>query len=289
MPTKEDLFEGFTVGEWEVLPGHGVLRRGDQEERPEPKVFAVLLSLASRDGNLVTRDDLVNEVWDGRPTSDEPINRCLSQLRGHLDDRARPHRYVETLQRRGYRLMQPVELHTERETLAPKNREAPTSSARLWRIVAAIMAAGFLLTIALTMRSPDTDTGIHAIAVLPIENLSGDPANQYIVDGIKNVLARRLSENAGIVIKNTRVRYVEEPSQIAERLDVDTVLSGAVQLQESTLKITYLISRGADNVTIGSGEVDGNLGGIFSLQERLATEVLHDLIGTPVPLSLIHI
>ncbi len=283
MPTKEDLFEGFTLGEWDVLPGHGVLRRGDEEERPEPKVFAVLLALASRDGNLVTRDDLVNEVWDGRPTSDEPINRCLSQLRGHLGDRARPHRYVETLQRRGYRLMQPVELHAERKTLPPRDGETPTSSARLWRIVAAIMAAGFLVTIALTMRPPDTETGAHAIAVLPIENLSGDPANQYIVDGVKNVLARRLSETPGFVIKNTRVRYVEEPSQIAERLDVDTVLSGAVQLQDSTLKITYLISRGADNVTIGSGEVDGDLGRIFSLQERLATEVLHDLTGAPVP------
>ncbi len=283
MPSKEELFEGFTIGEWEVLPGHGVLRRGDQEERPEPKVFAVLLALASRDGNLVTRDDLVNEVWDGRPTSDEPINRCLSQLRGHLGDRARPHRYVETLQRRGYRLMQPVELRTERGGMPAQSSEAPASSVRLWRIVAAVMAAGFLVTIALTMRSPDTDSGIHSIAVLPIENLSGDPANQYIVDGIKNVLARRLSEIPGIVIKNTRVRYVEEPSQIAKRLDVDTVLSGAVQLQDSTLKITYLVSRGADNVTIGSGEVDGDLGRIFSLQERLATEVRHDLTGETLP------
>ena len=107
MLKKEDLFEGFTIGEWEVLPGHGVLCREGREERPEPKVFAVLIALAGRDGNLVTRDDLVNEVWDGRPTSDEPINRCLSQLRGHLDDRHRPYQYVETLQRRGYRLMKP--------------------------------------------------------------------------------------------------------------------------------------------------------------------------------------
>ncbi len=74
MPTKEDLFEGFTLGEWEVLPGKGVLRRGDDQERPEPKVFEVLIALAIRDGNLVTRDELVDEVWDGRPTTDEPIN-----------------------------------------------------------------------------------------------------------------------------------------------------------------------------------------------------------------------
>jgi len=283
MPTKEDLFEGFTIGEWEVLPGHGVLRRGDREERPEPKVFEVLLSLASRDGNLVTRDDLVNDVWDGRPTTDEPINRCLSQLRGHLDDRARPHQYVETLQRRGYRLMKPVQLHKELEPARDDTVVTPGPSLRLWRIVAAVMALGFLATIALTMRTPGPDPGVHSVAILPIENLSGDPANQYIVDGIKNVLARRLSEIPELVIKNTRVQYDEELSRIAELLDVDSVLSGAVQLQDSTLKVTYLVSRGVDNVTIGSGEVNGDLAGIFSLQERLATEVRSELTGVPIP------
>ena len=283
MLTKEDLFEGFTLGEWEVLPGQGVLRRGDQEERPEPKVFAVLISLACRDGNLVTRDDLVNDVWDGRPTTDEPINRCLSQLRGHLDDRHRPHQYVETLQRRGYRLMQPVKLHKQPEPSATEIAAPAGSSLRLWKIVAAVMALGFLATIALTMRPPGSDPGIHSIALLPIENLSGDPANQYIVDGVKDVLARRLSAIPELAIKNIRISYNEELSKIADMLDVESVLSGAVQLQGSTLKVTYLLTRGADNVAIGSGEVVGELQGIFDLQERLAAAVRAELTGSAQP------
>ncbi|MGI9234306.1 MAG: winged helix-turn-helix domain-containing tetratricopeptide repeat protein [Woeseiaceae bacterium] len=280
MPTKEDLSKGFTIGDWEVYPGRGVLRRGDTEERPEPKVFEVLLALARRDGELVTRDDLVNDVWDGRPTTDEPINRCLSQLRGHLDDRARPHRYVETLQRRGYRLMQPVELVGRDESSPTNSRQRAGLSLKLWKVAATAMAIGLVVAVALTMRPWDTDSGIRSIAVLPIENLSGDPANQYIVDGIKNVLARRLSEIPELAIKNTRIHYDEEPSRIAEILDVDSVLSGAVQLQASTLKVTYLISRGRDNVTIGSGEVNGELAEIFALQERLANEVRLELTNT---------
>ena len=284
MPEKEDLEKGFTIGDWDVLPGRGVLRRGEHEERPEPKVFAVLLSLAGRDGELVTRDELVDEVWDGRPTSDEPVNRCLSHLRGHLDDRAKPHEYIETLQRRGYRLMKPVELHQRVESPAAQESESsPGPSPRLWRIVAALMALGFLATIALTMRPWGTDTDIRSIAVMPIENLSGDPANQYIVDGIKNVLARRLSEAPELTIKNTRVSYDGEPSYIADVLDVDGVLSGAVQLQNSTLKVTYLVSRGRDNVTVGSGEVNGELAEIFALQERLANEVLSGLSASSQP------
>ncbi|MGB5257870.1 MAG: winged helix-turn-helix domain-containing protein [Woeseiaceae bacterium] len=275
MPAKEDLLKGFTLGDWEVFPGRGVLCRGSQEERPEPKVFAVLLALAVRDGELVTRDDLVNEVWDGRPTSDEPINRCLSQLRGHLDDRARPYQYVETLQRRGYRLMKPVELQQRSEP----TESPPVSGARLqlWRMVAVVMALGFLASILLTWRPWGADAEIRSIAVLPIENLSGDPANEYIVDGIRNVLARQLSEIPELSIKTTRVSYDEEPSRIARLLDVDAVVSGAVQLQDSTLKVTYLVSRGSDSVTIGSGEVNGNIAAIFALQEELANAVREDL------------
>ena len=86
MPTEDELRQGFRLGDWEVLPLRGVLRKGEHEEKPEPRVFGVLIALAKRDGDLVTRDELVDELWDGRPTSDEPINRCLSQLRGHLGD-----------------------------------------------------------------------------------------------------------------------------------------------------------------------------------------------------------
>lgn len=279
MPAKEDLLKGFTIGDWKVFPGRGVLRRGSHEERPEPKVFEVLLSLAIRDGELATRDDLVNEVWGGRATSDEPINRCLSQLRGHLGDRARPYQYVETLQRRGYRLMKPVELHE-----ASRSTEAPPPSGarlRLWRIVAAVMALGLLASVVLTSRPWGGDDEIRSIAVLPIENLSGDPANEYIVDGIRNVLARQLSEIPELTVKTTRIQYDEEPSQIAKRLEVDAILSGAVQLQQSALKVTYLVSRGRDDVTIGSGEVNGELAGIFALQEELANEVRKDLSDAP--------
>ncbi len=280
MPSKEDLFKGFTIGDWEVLPARGVLRQADVEIHPEPKVFDVLITLAQRDGDLVTRDELVDAVWGGRPTSDEPVNRCLSQLRGHLQDRRRPHQYVETLQRRGYRLMKPVKLHAEQSV----SIEPPTHSGpRQWKIVAAVLALGFLGTVLLSMREPVVDPAIRSVALLPIENLSGDPANEYIVEGIKNVLASRLSEIPDLRIKNTRVNYALEPSEIARRLDVDSVVTGAVQLEADTLKVTYLISRGADNVTIGSGEVNGDLDRIFSLQQRLANAVQNDLVGTSGP------
>ena len=141
MPDREELRKGFTIGDWQVLPGQGVLRRGEQEERPEPRVMAVLLALAARNGELVTRDELIDEVWDGRPTGDEPINRCISLLRRHLGDNERPHQYVETLTRRGYRLAKtistaeasaPVEIAEDR-AISLRNQ------VRAWTLVGAIV------------------------------------------------------------------------------------------------------------------------------------------------------
>ena len=74
MPTIEELEQGFRLGEWQVLPARREFRRGDEVVHPEPKQLKVLLSLALRNGEAVTRDQLVDECWDGRPTADEPIN-----------------------------------------------------------------------------------------------------------------------------------------------------------------------------------------------------------------------
>ncbi|MBT8092822.1 MAG: winged helix-turn-helix domain-containing protein [Gammaproteobacteria bacterium] len=282
MPSKEELFSGFTIGDWDVLPGKGVLRRGATEVRPEPKVFDVLIALASRDGNLVTRDELVDEVWGGRATTDEPINRCLSQLRGHLDDRQKPHQYVETLQRRGYRLMQPVHVHQQHQDAPVPVQDAMRRPMAAILIGVTILAAA-LVFVGWYMQKTDSGTQPRSIAVLPIENLSGDPGNQYIVDGIKNVLANRLSGIPGLHVINARVGYDMEPTQIAGLLGVDIVLTGAAQLQGDTLKVTYLLARGRDNVTIGSGAVNGDLDGVFSLQQRLATAVRNELVGDETP------
>ncbi len=281
MPSKEELLEGFTIGDWEIHPGQGVFRRGDEEVRPEPLVFKVLYSLAMRDGECVTRDDLVADAWDGRPTADDPINRSIAQLRGHLDDRSRPHQYIETLHRRGYRLMQPVKLHAS--PAAPVGESATRAGNRRWKVIAGVLAIGFLLSLVVTFFQRPADADIQSIAVLPIENLSGDPSREYIAGGIKNALVRGLSEIPGLSIVNTQVPYAQEPSEIAARLGVDSILTGAVQLQGSKLKVTYLVLRGADGVTVGSGAVDGDLDGIFALQQRLANTVRDDLVGKGSP------
>ena len=167
VPTEEELRKGFEIGEWEILPDRGLFCRGAQEERPEPKVFSVFLSLAQRDGGLVTREDLIDDCWDGRPIGDEPIARCIAQLRGHLGDRERPYQYIETLTRRGYRLIQPVRLKEPAEPeLLPS---VPKPQSRL--IWLAGIAVAVLAIVVWNVTRPPIIDDIRSVAVYSVAGI----------------------------------------------------------------------------------------------------------------------
>ena len=278
MPTEDELRHGFRLGDWEVLPLRGVLRRGEHEERPEPRVFGVLIALAKRDGDLVTRDELVDELWDGRPTSDEPINRCLSQLRRHLGDKSRPHQYVETLTRRGYRLVQPVELleAPAAEATAPPDTSANAPVAP-WKAVATGVVVATIAWLVWTLWPPGD---FRSIGVVPFENASQDPANNYLVSGFKDELVNTLHNIPDFTVKSSRLGHInEEVTSIASSLGVDAVLSGRVHRNGDQLQIFYTVEDGRNGDVVATAELEGPVSEIFQLQEDLARMVRRDLFG----------
>jgi len=277
MPTEDELREGFRLGDWEVLPLRGVLRRDGHEEKPEPRVFGVLIALAKRDGDLVTRDELVDELWDGRPTSDEPINRCLSQLRRHLGDKSRPYRYVETLTRRGYRLLQPVELPDPSADAAPPPVAPAAERVAPWRPAAAALFAAVLAWLAWALWPPGD---FRSIGVMPFENASQDPANNYLVAGFKDELVNTLHNIPDFTVKSSRVVHTgEEVTSIASSLGVDAVLSGRVHRAGDDLQIFYTVEDGRNGDVVATAEIEGPVSEIFQLQEDLARMVRRDLFG----------
>jgi tetratricopeptide (TPR) repeat protein len=248
---------------------------------PEPLILKVLLALAKRDGDVVTKDEFNEEVWDGRAFGDEPLLRAISLLRGHFED-TRPYQYIDTLHRRGYRLLQRVELHTGAETTDVRDVAAAPDT-RLWKTIAAIVAAGFLAIGAYTWTQMSGEPEPRSIAILEIENLTGDPGLQYAVEGIKNSLAPRLSEIPNFTIKNIILPYDEEMPEVARRFKVEYLLTGYVQLQGNTLKISYHITRGDNGGTVGGGDVVGSVDTLFTMQEQLAKKVRDDLDGGASP------
>ena len=104
-----DLQREFRVGEWRVQPLRGSLSGPEDVRRLTPKAMDVLFSLAQWPGEVVARELLLRRVWGERAVTDEPLTRCIAELRRQLgDERAAP-RYIETIPKRGYRLVAKVE------------------------------------------------------------------------------------------------------------------------------------------------------------------------------------
>ena len=280
MPSKEELDQGFLIGDWEIFPARGEMRCGDQVEKPEPKVLAVLISLAMRDGDLVTKDDLVNEVWDGRPTSDDPIIRCIFQLRKHFNDRERPYQYVGTLVRRGYNLEKPIELLVKDESNQEPEVVEIRKPSRLWALVGlvAVVIVGWILRDSIFPPPPSEE--ISSIVVMPFKNLTGNPEDAALALGFKEELFHTLQNIPELVIKNGYESHVDlEIEEISFRLKVDGVLIGALQRQGDELKFSYQLVRAVDGVNVSSGMFSGERVDLFSLQEELARAVRRDVVG----------
>ena len=279
MPSKEELEKGFTLGDWEVIPSRRLLRRGGEEISPEPKPFQVLMSLALRGGDGVTRDELVDEVWDGRPAADEVINRCIAQLRGHFGDK-RPYRYIETLQKSGYRLKEQIVLKQPDAPVAVLQAPPGKPPSIVFRgiVVLALMAMVVAIIWEYWGRPPPRE-GVSSVVVLPFENVSGNDENQYLVEGFKQELIKTLQPLPNVVIKTGRDTYPDlTPSQIANVMDADSVLLGKVNRFGDDLQVTYELIVGNDNSVL-SGTKTGNINDIFEIQEQVAEMVRANLFG----------
>src|SRR5437762_13345975 len=139
---------GFVVGEWTVTPSRNLLVRGAEEVRVEPRVMDVLVLLAGRPDQLVSKEDLIEQVWKTRYVTDDVLTVAIYGLRKTLGDDARRPRYVETVSRRGYRLIAQVQPLTQTSVLVPAERPMP-APARRWRQYSWPTLATGLVTVAL--------------------------------------------------------------------------------------------------------------------------------------------
>ena len=103
-----ELKFGFKLGQWDVKPMLGEFSDGQRSVRIQPKSMDVLLYLASKAGSVVEREELLRAVWGDRAQSDEPLTRCIGELRRALGDTRTKPEYIQTIPKRGYQLLKPV-------------------------------------------------------------------------------------------------------------------------------------------------------------------------------------
>lgn len=281
------------------------LSKGGEPVSLEPKALNLLIFLVDNRGRLVTRRELIASVWNDAFVTDHVLNRAIGQLRKVLQDDPKQPRYIETVPTLGYRFVGNVEAEAANGTVSEENNLAglyaqPTSAdhdlagpgvaalppsrrqVRSWRLAAGIALAtavclGCAWATARWMRVASA-ARIRSLVVLPLENQSGDAAQQYLADGMTDELITDLGQIAAlrVISRTTAMQYrnAKKPlPQIARELGVDAVLEGSFLQSGDRVRITaQLVSAPAEKL-VWAKSYEGDLRDVLGLQNQVAAAV----------------
>jgi TolB-like protein/DNA-binding winged helix-turn-helix (wHTH) protein len=256
--------------------------------------FQLLAMLLEKPGALVTREELRARLWPQTIVDfDHGLNKAISKIRDALGDSAENPRFIQTVARRGYRFLADVTVAgTDSVESAPletisvhsQSHDDPGTSSRLRRIVA-WAGAGFalvLLSVALLIWIRSTPNSpvpaIRSLAVLPLENLSGDASQDYFADGMTDELITHLAQisDLRIISRSSVMTYkgLRKPlAEIARELDVQAVVEGSILRSDKRVRITAQLIRVPADEHIWAHNYEGDISDTLVLQNQVAQAI----------------
>lgn len=271
----------------------GELRSNGKLLKLQPQPAKVLIVLAARSGELVTREELVQQVWDSETYVDfeHGLNYAIQQIRSVLEDDPKNPRFLETIPKRGYRFIAPVtrpmpqQPQSEVPTATPPNQDLdPPLRTRLGSLalgtVLVAVIAGLAWGYVRTRWFGTVPAGrIQSLAVLPLRNLSSDPGQEYFSDGMTDELITDLAKSIGLrVISHTSVeRYkgTKRPlPEIARELGgVDAVVEGTVLRAGDRVRITAQLIDGHTDQHLWADSYERDVRDVLALQSEVARDI----------------
>jgi len=229
------------------------LTRGGQEIHLEPVVLELLIYLIAHRERLVTRQELMDTVWGDTVISESALTKAVARLREALDDDPATPRYLETVRTKGYRFVADVEeIERQGGPGLPSRKTYARTANRSLLLAAAAMVALVIMGV-LWLRTPPHEApqgeAIRSLAVLPLSNLTGDPEQDYYVDGIQDLLITELSQFPGLRVtsRQSTKRYRDSQlptADIAGELGVDALVEGSLLREGSTIEVTVQLIDG---------------------------------------------
>jgi TolB-like protein/DNA-binding winged helix-turn-helix (wHTH) protein/Flp pilus assembly protein TadD len=314
LETTDDSPRALRFAAFEVDLRVGELRKRGLKIKLQDQPFQILAMLLDHPGDVVTREELHRRLWpdDTFVDFDHGLNNAINRLREALCDSADAPRFIETLPRRGYRLIAfverlpkgsaPVEQRAD-ESPALRPVEAggnadhlvltPPSPARRsrGRLVFSALAVSVLLVVFAGLNVgkwwPRVSKGsararIESIAVLPLENLSNDPSQEYFTDGMTDALITDLAQIRALrVISRTSAMHYKGAHktlpEIAKELNVDAVLEGVVVRAGDRVRIDAQLIKADNDRHLWAKSYDRNLSDILGLQSEVASEIASEI------------
>jgi len=274
--------QALKIGRWTVTPALNELATDGQTVRLEPKAMAVLVYLAERPGQVVSRESLLSAVWPGIVVTDESLTQVVIKLRKALGDGAENPAYIQTIPKGGYRLIAAV---------------TPVSPMSLWPRqswkVATVIVAVLLVIAGFAWlghggigKSPAGHTRIAGdetvraaqplVVVRLFETLSHDPRAELLARGITVDLITDLSKAPGLsVASDVPEQGRAEPGRPAGSQPAQYVVSGSVQLVSKRVRLHVHLDDGKTGKRLWSERFDRTLNDLFAVQEELGPKILH--------------
>jgi transcriptional activator of cad operon len=286
------------VGAWCVDPRSGQISRDGEVVRVEARTMRLLVCLAERAGEVVSIDDLLDQVWSGVVVTPDSVYQAVASLRRLLGDDARQPEYIATVPRLGYRMVAPVSPWVDDPRLEPAVVPADSagSSRAQRRKGVVLLAAGVALFVALmasllftsrlvsfSRSSAPGEVPQKSVAVLPFLDLTTQEMNEeYFADGMTEELIDKLSKISGLRVPAPTSSFYFKGKRVtvadaANSLGVAYILDGSVRQSDAALRIAARLVRAADGYVVWSETYDRPLGDKLWVQDDIAREVAKEL------------
>jgi TolB-like protein/DNA-binding winged helix-turn-helix (wHTH) protein/Flp pilus assembly protein TadD len=287
----------FRFGVFELNPSAKELRKQGMRIRLQGQPVEILTMLLEQPGELITREELQKKLWPADTFVDfeQGLNNAMKRLRAALDDNAETPRFIETLPRRGYRFIAPVEnVAVGPAPVPPRAPVLPTRKPFSKYLVIGAAALVVLLVVAgirhfgKRRKADIAAAHIDSIAVLPLENLSGDPKQEYFADAMTDALITELGKVGVLrVISRTSVMQYKgqnKPlSEIAGELNVDAVLEGSVLREGDRVRITAQLVRADPEEHVWAESYERDVRDILALQAELIRAITKEVKAKLTP------
>ncbi len=291
----------------------GELRRNGVKVRIQDLPFRALAVLVSCPNEVITREELRQALWPGDVfvDFDRGISSAIKRLRDALGDSADNPIFIETVERRGYRWIGPASIveppaaptsdsdaaspapaveseSTLRVSSSPQRWSLPMRWVTAAAIVVVVACAGILSA---RWRAPSFRPGsVRSLAVLPLENLSGDPAQDYLAEGMTDELTTDLARISSLrVVSRTSAQHYRNTTkplpEIANELDVDAVVEGSVRKEGDVVSVNVQLIDARNDRHLWADVLRRNLGGASSMQGELTEAIAHQVGVQLTPLE----
>jgi len=268
------------------------LSRDGQEIHLEPVVLKLLIYLIENRERLVTRQELMDTVWGDTVISESALTKAAARLRKALDDDSGAPRYLETVRTQGYRFVAEVEKveSPDQADLSPRNTRAAVVRRRLFAGATAVVVL-IVLTVS-WLRGPQIQTpqaeAIGSLAVLPLDNLTGDPEQDYYVDGMQDLLITELSQLSGLRVTSRQSTKTYRDSQlpatdIAEELGVDALVEGSLLREGSKIEVTIQLIDGRSDEHLWAERYARDTSYVFDLVSEIARAIGTEIVSATAP------